>query len=259
MGVWGPGIFADDVACDVRGRYRDLLGEGHDGVEITDAMIEGFRDVLADEDAAAVFWLALAVMQWRLGRLEERVKESALRAIEDGTAWRPFTEDEKLLRKRKAELSKTAELLRSEQPAAKRVRKPFKNSCDWEPGELISYRLRSGNLVLFRVVRLYTDEGWTAPVVEVLDWSRPEVPEMAELEKLGVRSIRDDLPVELQSWFSPTINRFLLTEVSARRIPHDRITRTHLRMTGESWVEGSFGCWLWRSVDEQLERLFGLR
>ena len=222
-------------------------------------MIEGFRDVLADEDAAAVFWLALAVTQWRLGRLEERVKGNALRAIEDGAAWRPFAEDAKLLRKRKAELNKTAELLRSAQPAARRVRKPFKMSCDWEPGELISYRLRSGNLVLFRVVRLYTDDGGTAPVVEVMDWCRPEVPELAELENLGVRSVRDDLPVELQNWFSPTINRFLLTEVSARRIPHDRITRLQMRTTGEAWTEGSFGCWLWRSVDEQLDRLFGLR
>lgn len=259
VGVWGPGIFADDVACDVRGRYRDLLGEGHDSVEVTDAMLEGFREVLADEDAAAVFWLALAVTQWRLGRLEERVKENALRAIEDGSAWRPFTEDEKLLRERKAELNKTAVLLWSAQPATKRVRKRFKNSCDWEPGELISYRLRSGNLVLFRVVRLYTDMGGTAPVAEVLDWCGPEVPELAELEKLGVRFVEEEVPVGLEKWFSPRISRFLLAEVSARKIPHDRITRLGVRIPAQDVEKGSFFCWLWRSMDEKLDQEFGWR
>ncbi|MBN8734586.1 MAG: hypothetical protein J0L64_28900 [Acidobacteria bacterium] len=257
MGVWGPGIFADDLACDVRGRYRDLLGEGHDSVEVTDAMIEGFREVLADEDSAAVFWLALAVTQWRLGRLEERVKESALRAIEDGGAWRPFAEDEKLLRKRKAELNKTAELLRSEQPAAKRVRKQFKNSCDWEPGELISYRLRSGNLVLFRVVRLFTDQGGTAPVVEVLDWCGPEVPEMAVLEELGVRYVEDEVPLELQKWFSPRISLFLLSGLGARKIHWGRITRLHVRLPVPEGGDRSFFCWFWRTMDEKLEKEFG--
>jgi len=28
VGIWGPGIFSDDLAADVREEFRDLIGEG---------------------------------------------------------------------------------------------------------------------------------------------------------------------------------------------------------------------------------------
>ena len=123
MGSWGPGVFSDDLACDVRDQYRALLGEGQDGVAATDSLLAAFGEALADADSAVVFWLALAVVQWRTGRLEERVKRSALRAIDDGSALRSWQHDSKLSRARQKELAKVAALLNSPSPKAKQIRK----------------------------------------------------------------------------------------------------------------------------------------
>lgn len=77
MGTWGPGIFSDDLACEVRSRYRDLVAAGHDGPDATDALVSEFQPAPDDPDSAGVFWIALAVTQWKLGRLEDRVKGRA--------------------------------------------------------------------------------------------------------------------------------------------------------------------------------------
>src|SRR4051794_18332600 len=110
MGSWGPGVFSDDLACEVRDQYRALLGDGRDGVAATDSLLDAFGEALADPDSAAVFWLALAVVQWRAGRIEERVKLSALRVIDDESALRAWRDDSGQCRARRKELGRVAAL-----------------------------------------------------------------------------------------------------------------------------------------------------
>ena len=258
MGAWGAGVFSDDLACEVRDQYRALLSEGHEGAAATNALLETFHEVLADEDSAVVFWLALAVVQWRVGRLEDRVKARALQAIYDGTALRPWQSDPALLAMRRKALKKVVDLLTSPQPKMKSVRKRFRNSCDWETGELIAFRLRSGKIVIFRVIGHWTDNGGTSPVIEVPDWCGEVIPEAAVLQNLPIRSKANDVPVGLEQWIAPRRSQFHIGEVSKRRIPHDRISRLHIKLSPTQKVYAFCG-WLWRMVDEELEREFGYR
>ena len=78
MGTWGTDIFSDDLASDIRRRYRDLVGDGFTGQQATEILLLEYREILDDPDVASVFWLALDATQWRCGRLEPRVKEQAL-------------------------------------------------------------------------------------------------------------------------------------------------------------------------------------
>jgi hypothetical protein len=57
---------------------------------------------------------------------------------------------------------------------------------------------------------------------------------------------------------SPYKSQFLVGEVSRRRIPYDRISRLHVKLPPTQQVGGFYG-WLWRSIDEALEREFGYR
>jgi hypothetical protein len=123
MGSWVPGVFSDDLACEVRDQYRALLGNGRDGVAATDSLLGAFGEALADPNSAAVFWLALAVVQWRAGRLEERVKLGALRVIDDESALRAWRDDSGLWRARRKELGRVAALLKSPPPKARQIRK----------------------------------------------------------------------------------------------------------------------------------------
>ena len=84
MGTWGTSIFEDDTAADVRADYRELLEGGLKELSATDRMIRDYAEYIEDEVDGPVFWLALAVAQWELGRLESRVADKALKVISTG-------------------------------------------------------------------------------------------------------------------------------------------------------------------------------
>jgi hypothetical protein len=158
MGAWGTSIFSDDNAADLREDYRDLIGNGLSGSEATDRLIEEWQPDGNDGYFVATFWLALALTQWKCGRLEERVKARALAAILDGSAIEPWREG-KTEKKRRAVLDKVLAQLQSPQPALTKIKRRVPCSCDWEPTELIAYTLLSGDHMIVRVTNLHSDKG----------------------------------------------------------------------------------------------------
>src|SRR5580704_2882307 len=138
MGAWGTSLFADDNAGDLREDYRDLIGEGLSGPQATDRLVEGWAPEANDAYYAATFWLALAVTQWKCGRLEERVKQRALQAVADGSALAPWqgSKDE---RKRRAILETLRLQIASPQPPVSKIKRRVLCTCSWEPTELVAY------------------------------------------------------------------------------------------------------------------------
>jgi hypothetical protein len=43
MGVWDTAIFSNDIACDIRDHYRELIEDGFDDMEATRQTIEKFQ------------------------------------------------------------------------------------------------------------------------------------------------------------------------------------------------------------------------
>jgi hypothetical protein len=86
MGTWGPGIFSNDTACDVRVAYRMALEEGLDDQAAQQQVLEQFAAYLDDEvlTDGPLVWLALAKTQWQLGRLDNHVNAEALAVIDQG-------------------------------------------------------------------------------------------------------------------------------------------------------------------------------
>lgn len=84
MGAWGPAIFSDDTAADIRGSYRELLEDQVPDDEATREVLSRYADVGDDADEGHVLWLALAAAQHQVGRLDEDVKQRALAIIDSG-------------------------------------------------------------------------------------------------------------------------------------------------------------------------------
>jgi hypothetical protein len=262
MGAWGTAIFSDDTAADVRGDFRDLVGDGLSGPEATDRLLNEWRETLNDPDDGPVFWLAIAETQWKCGRLEPRVQEKALGVITSGSDLRKWAGNPKQHKKRQAVLAKLEEQLRSPQPAPTRIPKRFRDTCVWEVGEVIGYRLRSGKWALFRVISYHSDKGGTAPICELLDWVGDEIPPHDELAKLPVRrtgpNTLDRMPNE--------VTRFDLLRTSERELPKDRVRRLGIKLepfqkrplSAGRQVPWPVRVYLWRSLDEALERDFDI-
>jgi hypothetical protein len=213
MGAWGPGLFSDDLACDIRDEYRELIGDGLPGPEATDRLLMTFADERLDRDSGPVFWLALAATQWKCGRLEERVKTKALEIIETETDLHRWENDSKLAKKRKIVLEKLHTRLLSEQPIQVTIKKAYKQKTSFRLGDIFSYRLKSGKYALFRVVHFHTDKGGTIPIVELCDWTGDRIP-----PKWQIWWMHPKHPVE--TWRT---SRFLLFEMKERDFPTERV------------------------------------
>src|SRR5687768_13281248 len=126
MGTFGVKILDDDLALDVQSLYRDPLREGKSGPAATRAVLKHMQEEFADEEDAPVAWMALAHVQWSLGRLEDRVKKQALKVIDQGDWKRLWAALPKDLQKREVVVARLRKQLCSQQPAEKKiaVRKP---------------------------------------------------------------------------------------------------------------------------------------
>jgi hypothetical protein len=262
MGVWGTAIFSDDNASDIREEYRTLLGDGLNGPEATDRLIQEWQPSIGrDPDLAAVFWLALAVTQWKCGRLEQRVKQEAIQAIDSGAGLRLWKGNNQE-RQRAKVLDATRKLLHDPQPPARRIAKVFRATCDWEPGELIGYQLLSGSYVVFQVTDLHTDKGGTGPVCEMYDWQGPTVPSAADLATCSMRPLRPLWEIEAKLGRPPQY-RLMILQASKREFPHARIFPLHQKLPVQhppkprGMANPTLVC-LWRTLDDTLKKHFGL-
>ena len=247
MGTWGTDIFSDDLASDIRMRYRDLVGDGFSGQQATEILKSEYCQVLDDPEGAPVFWLALAATQWRCGRLEPEVLAHALEVIDSGSDLLRWQETPQLLMKRYQVLSKLRVTLTSPQPPQKRIPKRFRNTCEWEVGEIIAYRLPSGALAMFRVIDYSVDLGGTSPIFEVLDWTGQEIPAREVLEKVGIKVGKRGA------------TQFNVGRVSKRELPRERVLRLGIILNPEQKVKYPMPFTLWRWLDGSLETWFGFR
>lgn len=102
MGVWGTGIFDDDLAMDIQGEFEEALDEGLSVKEATQRILEDFEDVLEDEDEGPIVYLVLAVLQLEQDELQPEIRQKALKIIEFGQGlarWEEAGEEEMAERK----------------------------------------------------------------------------------------------------------------------------------------------------------------
>jgi len=248
MGTWGTGLFSDDTACDVRDEYRDLIAAGASGEEATTLLLDSWKEILDDPDAGPVFWLALAVTQWKIGRLEESVKDKALVIIASGADLKRWEVDPKLLRKRVRVLDKIKEQITSPQREPLKIRRPYVNVSPFQVGDAFTYQLASGNLLLFRVVDLHSDRGGTAPIVEICDWLGLEPPSRWKAQKLRAR-------IPTQPWQAEL---FLLYMRIDKDYPAQRV-----KLIGRNYMvkrrKRSAAAIPWTYLDQALADFYGIQ
>src|ERR1700682_3382695 len=124
MGAWGPGLFADDDAADLRGDYPTYRAEAQSEAGATDLAASNYGASLERPGETTAFWLALASIQWRMGRLDPRVRSACLTIIDDGIDLGKWA-DSPDRGKRAAVLAKLREMISSPLPPAKPMPNPM--------------------------------------------------------------------------------------------------------------------------------------
>ncbi len=221
MGAWGPGIYSDDLALDIKREYNVLLSIGEDASLIENKLISYYSDILGSEDPdGEVFWFALALCEWEKGRLSSYVKDKAIASLESGrdlARWDvPGNRDAYL--KRKKALDVLRQTIISPMPDIKTIKKPTLRHCPWQVGSLLAYRIVSnvnliGNpcynkYVLLRIVRIdkhplskLFDTGYYNETMKVglYNWMGSTIPDSNIVESLPfipISSFSLSLPID---------------------------------------------------------------
>jgi hypothetical protein len=203
LGAWGTGLFSDDMACDIRDHYRELLEDGVEDDAATRLTVEKFGAYLEESDGVAL--LALAVTQSTLGRLAHDIRDRALAVLDRGADVETWERDNpKLVPKRRAVLEKARAQLTGPQPRRKRLRRPKRTSSGLAAGDVLALELPE-RVTLLRVVRVRSHRLGETPVLEELAFEGTEVPSREAIERLN--PTRDD-PVALVDPLSPDARFF---------------------------------------------------
>jgi len=186
MGAWGAALFADDDAADLRGDYRAYLADAQSDAGATDLAARNYGASLDRPGETTTFWLALASIQWRMGRLDPRVKAVCLTIIDNGIDLEKWT-DSPDRRKRAAVLASLRKMISSPLPPAKPVPKPLPMQLPgWEFGEVVGYRMENGKYALLHSLnyRGWSTDAVRAPVVSILSWFSESVPDQESIDGL---------------------------------------------------------------------------
>lgn len=248
MGTWGPGLYSDDTALDVREDYKDILGDGTSEPEATKRLIDQWKSELSDPDVAPVFWLALADVQWNLGRLQEKVNQEALKVIKNGSDLIKWQSDKKQEIKRKKVLERLSSKLHTAQPVEKKIKKRYIDSTDWFIGDVYSFRLQSGKYVLLHVIGFHKDKGGRGPICEILNWVGEKVPDEKAMRKMRYKHAKKP---------DQHLCQFIFGSLNAKDLNRERINLVAQGIIPKH-NSGGLTIILWRYVDKQFEQLFGL-
>lgn len=181
-----------EQAAVVRNRFVELLRQGKTGEEAVEEL-QSMTGDQKDTQFGREFWMALADIMWNYGRLTEQVKINALRAIDSCrqvTMERRGSDRQYLLQMEY--LSRLESKLQTPQPEQKKVATYQLFVNDWEPGDVLSYRLSgaaeayAGQLVFVHVVRKQKYfPGHIVPVVRVFRLTASRNLELKELQAGG--------------------------------------------------------------------------
>ena len=161
MGTWGPGLFADDDVADLRGDYRTYLADAQSDGGATDLAARDYGADLDRPSETTAFWLGLASIQWRMGRIDPRVKSVCMTIVDDGIDLEKWS-DSPDRGKRAAVLAKLRAMILSPLPPAKPVPKPLPVQLPgWAFGEVVGYRMANGKYALLHALnyRVLVDGG----------------------------------------------------------------------------------------------------
>ena len=168
MGAWGPAIFEDDTACDLRDEFAELLAEGMTAEAATQELERRYEPAHDTIDIEPVFWIALAAAQHKGGRIVPQVRDKAIAIIDSGRYLERFFDDETVRAKRAKVPGELRETLMGPVPPPRKIKPAIKAVSSWSAGQVFRYRLASGQSCLFRIVGHHEDKGGRYAKFEVV-------------------------------------------------------------------------------------------
>lgn len=139
MGYCGTKLYDSDLAHDIRNTYIDFLKIGKSNKEIVERIFKEYNFKFDDDPEKFEVYLILADTMWDYGRLDDDIKNYAIKIIDNDMGLDIW--DGRLAEKRRKELSKLKEKILKEQPPEKKVKKIKKEQAFWNYHDILVYKI----------------------------------------------------------------------------------------------------------------------
>jgi hypothetical protein len=246
MGVWGPGLYSGDFAADLRAAVTAVARLPFEGDRLLEILI-GIEPNAAtnqnDEDHTT-FWLVVADQFAKRGIACDRVRNTALRIVDDGKdieMLRSLGMEPPLLKKRQSVLSELRTRIAAAQSDGKK-RVVLKNPQPFlmSVGDVFVYPTSQGQCINSYFpskerIPNWKQDGWSAVVIvesgrafDFLAWYRPLIlpgavsqkPELAELSSVSPWVLRRPGPLSALHF-----KRMELEKIGTLRVDVSKVER----------------------------------
>lgn len=174
MGIWGPKLYQDDMAEDIKEEYEELIRENKNNKEAIEQICFMYKEEIEDSDERPVFWMVLADVLCKYKNLTNYVKEKALKEIESGEnleRWKNESseEDYKVRKKELERLRKKLDMYKDEKTDKTEKKSKSRSMIktqnykdnEWKIGDTYAYKIENskyeGNYLILRKVKDYEE------------------------------------------------------------------------------------------------------
>jgi len=154
MGSWGTAITANDTVSDVRDFMLDRLKAGASLAAASAQAITRFEEIERDADEAPLLWQAVALVQWKYGRVDEAILERIRGDIESERGLDVWRDDPKDLAKRKRALEAFLQKIQSANPHPSSPPKTILRRAPFEEGDCLAVRTEDGRYTAALVLKV---------------------------------------------------------------------------------------------------------
>jgi hypothetical protein len=184
MGASGVGIRADDLVCDVVGRFEAGLKAGQSTEISRQRILKDFEDALADPDDGPLVWIGLAEAQWTYGAADPDVVARVKADVDRGVGLQRWSEiSPKLEAKRKAVLADFVAKVGAPNPRPRKPPRLVVRPPKFAPGDCLGVKLQSGEFAAALVLAAdASNPEYGRNLVGVLDWIGAQAPVLRDFD-----------------------------------------------------------------------------
>ncbi|MDA2381592.1 hypothetical protein PDN41_07275 [Bacillus cereus] len=194
----------------------------------------------------------MAAIQWELGRLNPQVKEKAICIIESKSDLKRWWREPELKKKRELVLEKLKKNLVSPLPEPKKVKRRVVLKTELEIGDVITYRLLSGQYIILKVVGVNEYAGNAYPVLMLCDWIGRNIPDKDEIFTMGMKE-------GLNQYFQKGFQYIEVFPLKKKSYPKERIRLVYKNIEVPSRDAYPIMSMAWDEFDDDIEEYYELK
>lgn len=169
MGIIGHNLYDNDIACDVKTAFSELIYSGTSCREATANIICNFQEYLQDSDDCPIVWIALADIQWEMGLLLKNVKKRAVKEIDELIATDVYEDNDF-----KYDFFETIKIIKNKldlsMPPKIKIKKQSKKIYPslWEKGDVYRIHLDT-DILQYDSIKYLKDKWLMVQVIDVVE------------------------------------------------------------------------------------------